>query len=88
MRVRVCPQQPQTHPLRLLRCLVQAFNEAGVAFEPFHLKKERSEGYFDAEGNYIQYRLDEVKDAWLDSLKAGVPLLFRCICSLCSSLFS
>ncbi|DBA91809.1 TPA: hypothetical protein ACH3X1_003396 [Trebouxia sp. C0004] len=46
----------------------QAFNEAGVAFEPFHLKKEREEGYFDADGNYIQYKLDEVKDAWLDSL--------------------
>ncbi|DBA93162.1 TPA: hypothetical protein ACH3X2_003471 [Trebouxia sp. C0005] len=46
----------------------QAFNEAGIAFEPFHLKKEREEGYFDADGNYIQYKLDEVKDAWLDSL--------------------
>ncbi|KAL0033686.1 hypothetical protein WJX77_000584 [Trebouxia sp. C0004] len=49
----------------------QAFNEAGVAFEPFHLKKEREEGYFDADGNYIQYKLDEVKDAWLDSLAEG-----------------
>lgn len=49
----------------------QAFNEAGVAFEPFHLKKEREEGYFDADGNYIQYKLDEVKDAWLDSLSDG-----------------
>lgn len=46
----------------------QAFNEAGIAFEPFHLKQEREEGYFDADGNYIQYKLDEVKDAWLDSL--------------------
>ena len=50
----------------------QAFNEAGVAFEPFHLKKEREEGYFDADGNYIQYKLDEVKDAWLDSLPDGM----------------
>ncbi|KAL3150641.1 hypothetical protein ABBQ32_000442 [Trebouxia sp. C0010 RCD-2024] len=49
----------------------QAFNEAGVAFEPFHLKREREEGYFDSDGNYIQYKLDEVKDAWLDSLADG-----------------
>ena len=50
---------------------MQAFNEAGIAFEPFHLKKEREEGYFDTDGNYIQYKLDEVKDAWLDSLAEG-----------------
>ena len=50
---------------------LQAFNEAGIAFEPFHLKKEREEGYFDADGNYIQFKLDEVKDAWLDSLAEG-----------------
>lgn len=55
---------------------MQAYNEAGVAFEPFHLRKERQEGCFDAEGNYVLFKLDEVKDAWLDSLKAGlaVPL--------------
>lgn len=64
----------------------QAFNEAGIAFEPFHLKKEREEGYFDADGNYIQYKLDEVKDAWLDSLVQGTqhPLLSKsekaCLC--------
>lgn len=54
--------------------LEQAFNEAGVAFEPFHLKREREEGYFDSDGNYIQYKLDEVKDAWLDSLADGIFL--------------
>lgn len=47
-----------------------------MAFEPFHLKKEREEGYFDPDGNYIQYKLDEVKDAWLDSLADGT--LFAC----------
>ena len=46
----------------------------GVAFEPFHLKREREEGYFDSDGNYIQYKLDEVKDAWLDSLTDGTTL--------------
>lgn len=55
---------------------MQAYNEAGVAFEPFHLRKERQEGFFDAEGNYIQYRLEEVKDAWLDSLKPGMSSLY------------
>lgn len=56
---------------KVTACCGQAFNEAGVAFEPFHLKKEREEGYFDPDGNYIQYKLDEVKDAWLDSLADG-----------------
>ena len=57
--------------LSATECYGQAFNEAGIAFEPFHLKKEREEGYFDPDGNYIQYKLDEVKDAWLDSLADG-----------------
>lgn len=64
---------PQS-PIWSMHC-AQAFNEAGVAFEPFHLKKEREEGYFDSDGNYIQYKLDEVKDAWLDSLADGTFLL-------------
>ncbi|KAJ7519515.1 hypothetical protein O6H91_20G042600 [Diphasiastrum complanatum] len=43
-------------------------DEDGVPLEPFNLKQEREEGYFDAEGNYVEYRLDrEFKDAWLDS---------------------
>ena len=29
------------------------------------------EGYFDAEGNYVSYRTDVVKDAWLDTLGEG-----------------
>lgn len=32
-----------THPLP------QEFNDAGIPIEPFHLKREREEGYFDAE---------------------------------------
>ena len=42
--------------------------EDGIPLEPFHLHQERQEGYFDADGAYIQYKLDQVKDAWLDSL--------------------
>eukprot|EP00891_Asterochloris_glomerata_P003074 jgi/Astpho2/3074/Aster-x0561 len=48
-----------------------AFNEEGIPFEPFHLHREREEGYFDAEGNYVSYRTDVVKDAWLDTLGEG-----------------
>eukprot|EP00271_Cylindrocystis_brebissonii_P006198 TRINITY_DN18866_c0_g1_i1.p1 TRINITY_DN18866_c0_g1~~TRINITY_DN18866_c0_g1_i1.p1 ORF type:complete len:513 (-),score=145.95 TRINITY_DN18866_c0_g1_i1:348-1886(-) len=41
--------------------------EAG-GIEPFNLKKEREEGYFDAEGNYVEYRMEgDVTDAWLET---------------------
>ncbi|GFR52116.1 hypothetical protein Agub_g14629, partial [Astrephomene gubernaculifera] len=47
----------------------ELFNEAGIPFEPFHLRAEREAGYFDAEGNYLEYRLDAAdRDAWLDSV--------------------
>ena len=36
-----------------------------IPLEPFNLRKEREEGYFDAEGNYIEYRLQLNEDAWL-----------------------
>ncbi|KAK9831072.1 hypothetical protein WJX74_002183 [Apatococcus lobatus] len=42
--------------------------EGGVPLEPFHLRQERQEGYFDADGAYIQYKLDQVKDPWFESL--------------------
>ena len=32
--------------------------EEEEALEPFNLKKEREEGFFDAEGNYVEYRLE------------------------------
>ncbi len=49
---------------------VTGYNEHGVAIplEPFNLSREREEGYFDADGSYIEYRLDEMKDAWLEGL--------------------
>lgn len=31
-------------------------DEEGTQLEPFNLKKEREDGYFDAEGNYVEYR--------------------------------
>eukprot|EP00897_Mesotaenium_endlicherianum_P004125 jgi/Mesen1/3740/ME000204S03002 len=43
--------------------------------EPFNLTKEREEGYFDAEGNYVEYRLDnDDTDAWLDSAEVDPSL--------------
>lgn len=32
--------------------------EDGQRFEPFNLKQEREEGYFDAHGNYVEYRTE------------------------------
>ena len=52
---------------------VEAFNDAGIPLEPFNLKREREEGYFDpVTGSYIAYLdrkgLEEIEDAWADSL--------------------
>jgi hypothetical protein len=54
--------------LLLLLLLVQLFTSDGIPIEPFHLRRERAEGFFDGEGNYVEYRLEPVSDAWLDSL--------------------
>ncbi|XP_015886266.3 uncharacterized protein LOC107421531 isoform X1 [Ziziphus jujuba] len=44
-------------------------DDDGVPIEPFNLDKEREEGYFDAQGNFVEYVKDkEIKDAWLDSV--------------------
>lgn len=52
----------------------EEFNEAGDAFEPFHLRQEREEGYFDDGGNYVWKKKDaEDNDPWLDSLDAMDP---------------
>ncbi|GMH34432.1 hypothetical protein BSKO_02266 [Bryopsis sp. KO-2023] len=57
----------------------ELFNEAGMPIEPFHLKREREDGYFDGDGNYVVFKFDEVKDAWVDSLEEG-PLRERAKC--------
>ncbi|GMN49431.1 hypothetical protein TIFTF001_018588 [Ficus carica] len=42
----------------------------GVQIEPFNLKREREEGYFDADMNFVEYAHEkEIKDAWLDNLE-------------------
>ncbi|KAJ7002762.1 SUPPRESSOR OF ABI3-5-like [Populus alba x Populus x berolinensis] len=46
------------------------FVEDGIQIEPFNLEREREEGYFDAEGNFVEYiNENEIKDAWLDSVQ-------------------
>ena len=65
----------------------ELFNEEGIPIEPFHLKREREEGYFDAEGNYVEYALQDDDDEWLSSL-AGHNLLFETIQHPCYALLS
>ena len=45
------------------------YNDAGIPFEPFHMKSEREEGYFDAEsGSYIRVKKKEdIEDVWADT---------------------
>ncbi|XP_073065792.1 uncharacterized protein [Primulina eburnea] len=60
----------------------ETFVDEGVSIEPFNLEKEREDGYFDENGNYVEYiDQNEIKDAWLDSVdvyekytgKASIP---------------
>ncbi|PSC75164.1 CD2-binding family [Micractinium conductrix] len=50
----------------------EAVNEGGTPLEPFHLKKELEEGFFDKEGNYLAYEGGQEGDAWLDSIEDRV----------------
>lgn len=61
---------PPTLLLPLL-LLVQLYNDGGIPMEPFHLRRERAEGYFDEGGNYIEHKLADLTDAWLESLEVG-----------------
>ncbi|KAJ7968189.1 CD2 antigen cytoplasmic tail-binding protein 2 [Quillaja saponaria] len=48
----------------------ESFVDDGIQIEPFNLDKEREEGYFDAQGNFVEYVNDnEIKDAWLDNVE-------------------
>lgn len=53
---------------------LQVQEEGGILFEPFSLKQEREEGYFDESGNYVERKNDEDdKDAWLASDGGAQP---------------
>ncbi|KAG0477957.1 hypothetical protein HPP92_012676 [Vanilla planifolia] len=45
------------------------FEIDGIEIEPFNLKQELKEGYFEESGNFVEYKRErEIKDAWLDSV--------------------
>ncbi|KAG6409155.1 hypothetical protein SASPL_132189 [Salvia splendens] len=46
----------------------EEFIDEGVPLEPFNLEQEREEGYFDDNGNYVEYMNKQIKDAWLDGV--------------------
>ncbi|KAK3129934.1 hypothetical protein QOZ80_6BG0486770 [Eleusine coracana subsp. coracana] len=51
------------------------FVDDGIRIEPFNLEQEREEGYFDENGNFVEYaRGNELKDAWLDSVEVDLKL--------------
>ncbi|KAG5548505.1 hypothetical protein RHGRI_014006 [Rhododendron griersonianum] len=52
----------------------ETFVEEGIRFEPFNLEQEREEGYFDEQGNFVEYIDNEIKDAWLDSVEVDTKL--------------
>lgn len=42
------------------------FVEDGIQIEPFNLNKEREEGYFDENGNFVEYaKGNEIKVIWI-----------------------
>ncbi|KAK9163172.1 hypothetical protein Syun_004074 [Stephania yunnanensis] len=54
------------------------FVEDGIRIVPFNLDQEREEGYFDVEGNFVEYVSEkEIKDAWLDNLEVDPSLAKR-----------
>ncbi|KAK6284772.1 hypothetical protein POUND7_003724, partial [Theobroma cacao] len=42
----------------------------------FNLNKEREEGYFIVDGNFVEYRNDnEIKDVWLDNVEVDTKYI-------------
>ena len=54
----------------------------GVTIEPFNLKQEREEGYFDADGNYVEYRNDNNVKVYLRTTTIIIENLFRSVTCL------
>lgn len=42
--------------------------QEGVRITPFNVQEEMEEGHFDAEGNYILEKKEDLRDAWLEEL--------------------
>ncbi|CAN1332357.1 CD2 antigen cytoplasmic tail-binding protein 2 [Linum perenne] len=54
------------------------FVDDGIQIEPFNLDKEREEGYFDAQGNFVEYlNENEFKDPWLDTVEVDTRFAKR-----------
>lgn len=50
-------------------------DEDAELFEPFNLNEEREHGYFDANGNYVEYKEEKHSgDAWLEGVKVDETL--------------
>jgi hypothetical protein len=67
------------------------FVEDGIQIEPFNLEKEREEGYFDAEGNFVEYINQneiKVKQTLSYCLHSCLRLQKHCFQSLCVDGFS
>lgn len=47
----------------------EEYNEAGDKMEPFNLKTERTEGFFDESGNFVWKKEEGGADPWLASLE-------------------
>ncbi|KAK6232078.1 hypothetical protein SCA6_002151 [Theobroma cacao] len=44
--------------------------------EPFNLTKEREKGYFDVDGNFVEFvNNNEIKDAWLDNIEDDIKYI-------------
>ena len=85
------PPSPSTHPsqptpphLPNAAPACRRFNDAGIPWEPFHLKREREEGYFD-EVSALKWQNPcpctapghcwlLLQMRWRDVLPVGVPL--------------
>lgn len=54
--------------------MAEEFNDAGDAFEPFNLRREREDGHFDASGEFVwKKKSADDYDAWIDSIDSLDP---------------
>ncbi|XP_050377820.1 LIN1-like protein [Argentina anserina] len=65
-------READSGPAEKIKSDYKNFVEDGIQFDPFNLEKEREEGYFDADGNFVEYVEQNIKDAWFDSLDKAV----------------
>nr|TKW32904.1 LOW QUALITY PROTEIN: hypothetical protein SEVIR_2G197600v2 [Setaria viridis] len=65
-----CMLNPELGAERRVRMVLTLLMIDVIRIEPFNLERKREEGYFDENGNFVEYaRGNEIKDAWLDSVE-------------------